>query len=70
MLGLPRGGVPVAYRAARRLRAPLDVIVIPKSGVPFQPESAMGAIGEGGVRIVNDEIVRMACVGDAEFAAT
>ncbi len=49
VLGLPRGGVPVAYQVATALDAPLDVIVVRKLGVPFQPELAMGAIGEGGV---------------------
>ena len=50
VLGLPRGGVPVAYEVATALDAPLDVIVVRKLGVPFQPELAMGAIGEGGTR--------------------
>ena len=54
VLGLPRGGVPVAYEVARALGAPLDVIVVRKVGVPFQPELAMGAVGEGGVRVVNE----------------
>jgi putative phosphoribosyl transferase len=58
VLGLPRGGVPVAYEVARALHAPLDVIMVRKLGVPFQPELGMGAIGEDGVRIVNDEVVR------------
>ena len=48
VLGLPRGGVPVAAEVARALDAPLDVIVVRKLGVPFQPELAMGAVGEGG----------------------
>lgn len=48
VLGLPRGGVPVAFEVAQALRAPLDVLVVRKLGVPFQPELAMGAIGEGG----------------------
>jgi putative phosphoribosyl transferase len=69
VLGLPRGGVPVAYEVARALGAPLDVIVVRKLGVPFQPELGMGAIGEGGVRIINPEIVRMARVNDRELAA-
>jgi putative phosphoribosyl transferase len=69
VLGLPRGGVPVAYEVARSLGAPLDVIVVRKVGVPFQVELAMGAIGEDGVRIVNDEVVRVTGVSDAEFAA-
>ncbi|MCY9784369.1 phosphoribosyltransferase [Nocardiopsis sp. EMB25] len=67
VLGLPRGGVPVAFEVARRLRVPLDVIVIRKLGVPYQPELAMGAIGEGGVRVVNDQIIRMANVSEAEL---
>ncbi|MCW2885743.1 MAG: phosphoribosyltransferase [Streptosporangiaceae bacterium] len=57
VLGLPRGGVPVAFEIARALDARLDVIVVRKLGVPRQPELAMGALGEGGVRIVNDDIV-------------
>src|SRR5665213_4464053 len=62
VLGLPRGGVPVAYEVARALGAPLDVIVVRKLGVPFQPELGMGAIGEDGVRIINAEVVRLAGV--------
>jgi putative phosphoribosyl transferase len=57
VLGLPRGGVPVAFEVAAGLGAPLDVIVVRKLGLPDQPELAMGAIGEGGVRIINDEVV-------------
>lgn len=68
VLGLPRGGVPVAFEVARELGAPLDVIVVRKLGVPFQPELAMGAIGEGGVLIVNDEIVRLTGLGEADVA--
>jgi len=69
VLGLPRGGVPVAFEVARELHAPLDVIVVRKLGVPFQPELAMGAVGEGGVRVINDEVVRMAEVSAPELAA-
>jgi len=58
VLGLPRGGVPVAFEVAEELHAPLDVIVVRKLGVPFQPEYGFGAIGEGGVRIVDDYVVR------------
>ncbi len=58
VLGLPRGGVPVAFEVAKALHAPLDVLVVRKLGVPFQPELAFGAIGEGGVRVVNDSVVR------------
>lgn len=56
VLGLPRGGVPVAEQVASYLEAPLDVIVVRKLGVPWQPELAMGAIGEGGARVLNDEV--------------
>lgn len=69
VLGLPRGGVPVAAEVARALGAPLDVILVRKLGVPFQPELGMGAIGEDGVRVVNDEVVRAAGVAGAELAA-
>lgn len=58
VLGLPRGGVPVAAEVARALDAPLDVIVVRKLGVPSQPELGMGAIGEDGVRVLDDELVR------------
>jgi putative phosphoribosyl transferase len=68
VLGLPRGGVPVAYEIARALDAPLDVIVVRKLGVPFQPELGMGAIGEDGVRILNDEVIRLAGVSASELA--
>lgn len=68
VLGLPRGGVPVAAEVAAALGAPMDVIVIRKLGVPYQPELGFGAIGEGGVRLVNDRIVRMAGVSDADVA--
>ncbi len=60
VLGLPRGGVPVAAEVAARLEAPLDVVVVRKLGVPYQPELGMGAIGEGGVRVLNDEVIGMA----------
>ncbi len=68
VLGLPRGGVPVAYEIATALGAPLDVIVVRKIGVPAQPELAMGAIGEGDVRIVNRDVVRRARINAADFA--
>ena len=69
VLGLPRGGVPVALPVARALGAPLDVIVVRKLGVPFQPELAMGAVGEGGVRVLSREVVREAMVSEKEIAA-
>jgi predicted phosphoribosyltransferase len=58
VLGLPRGGVPVAYEVARALRAPLDVFVVRKLGVPGHEELAMGAIASGGVRVLNEPLVR------------
>src|SRR5437879_5084701 len=58
VLGLPRGGVPVAYEVALRLGAPLDVFVVRKLGVPGHEELAMGAIASGGVRVLNEELVR------------
>ncbi|MFF3554265.1 phosphoribosyltransferase family protein [Streptomyces tsukubensis] len=69
VLGLPRGGIPVAAVVAEALRAPLDVCLVRKLGVPFQPELGMGAVGEDGVRVVNDRVVRMGGIGDDELAA-
>jgi len=69
VLGLPRGGVPVAYEVAKSLDAPLDVIVVRKLGVPFQPELAMGAIGEGGIRVSNDDVIRRGGITSQEIAA-
>ena len=57
VLGLPRGGVPVAYEVAKALAAPLDVFVVRKLGVPGHEELAMGAIGPGGVRVLNESVV-------------
>ena len=59
VLGLPRGGVPVAFEVARALGAPLDVFVVRKLGVPGQEELAMGAIASGGVRVVNEALRRL-----------
>jgi erythromycin esterase-like protein/pyrimidine operon attenuation protein/uracil phosphoribosyltransferase len=58
VLGLPRGGVPVAFEVAERLRAPLDVFLVRKLGVPGHRELAMGAIASGGVRVLNEPLVR------------
>src|SRR5690242_7140667 len=58
VLGLPRGGVPVAYEVARALGAPLDVFLVRKLGVPGYEELAMGAVATGGVRVLNDQIVQ------------
>ena len=67
VLGLPRGGVPVAAKVAEALNAPLDVIIVRKLGVPSQPELAMGAIGENGALIVNDQILRAADVSERDL---
>ena len=69
VLGLPRGGVPVAFQVAQALGAPLDVIVVRKLGVPFQPELGMGAVGEDGVRVLNPEVVHASGVSEDELAA-
>ena len=59
VLGLPRGGVPVAYEVARALCAPLDIFLVRKLGVPGHEELAMGAIATGGVRVLNDETIAL-----------
>ena len=69
VLGLPRGGVPVAAQVATKLGAPLDVIIVRKVGVPFQPELAMGAVGEDGVAVTSPDVIAMARVTDQELAA-
>lgn len=69
VLGLPRGGVPVAAEVAAALRAPLDVLVVRKLGIPFQPEVAMGAIGEGGVRVLDDDLIARAGISPEQLAA-
>jgi putative phosphoribosyl transferase len=67
VLGLPRGGVPVAAEIAAALDAPLDVIVVRKLGVPGRPELAMGAVGEGGIVVHDDLVLRLTRVSGAEF---
>src|SRR4051794_31251274 len=69
VLGVPRGGVPVAFEVARLLAAPLDVIVVRKLGHPRQPELAVGAIGERGVRALNDVILERTGVTAEQLAA-
>ncbi|MEV0964391.1 alpha/beta family hydrolase [Streptomyces sp. NPDC049910] len=69
VLGLPRGGVPVAFQVARALGAPLDVIVVRKLGVPYHRELGFGAIGEGGVRVISDDIVRRGRVSEQDVAS-
>ena len=58
VLGLPRGGIPVAFEVANALKAPLDVFVVRKLGLPGHSELAMGAIASGGVRVLNDDLLR------------
>ncbi len=66
VLGLARGGLPVALEVAKALNAPLDVFVVRKLGVPGHRELAMGAIASGGVRVMNDSIVRSLSISSAE----
>jgi putative phosphoribosyl transferase len=69
VLGLPRGGVPVAWGVARALGAELDVLVVRKVGVPTQPELAMGAVGPGGVTVRNEDVLEMLPGAAARFEA-
>ena len=69
VLGLPRGGVPVAYEVARALNATLDVFLVRKLGLPGYEELAMGAIASGGIRVMNDEVMRMANVSPSMVEA-
>ncbi|GAB2817471.1 phosphoribosyltransferase family protein [Lentzea nigeriaca] len=68
VLAVPRGGVPVAVEVANALDAPLDIVVVRKLGLPFQPETAAGAIGEGGVRVFDRRVQRLSGVTPAELA--
>lgn len=68
VLGLPRGGIPVAAQVAATLHAPLEVLVVRKLGVPSHPEYAMGAIGELGVRIIDGDVIRAMRVSDEQLA--
>jgi len=69
VLGLPRGGVPVAYEVAKVLNAPLDVCIVRKLGVPEQEELAMGAIATGGVRLLNYDLINMLGISDRAIEA-
>lgn len=69
VLALPRGGVPVAYEVAGALNAPLDVFLVRKLGVPGYEEVAMGAVASGGVRVLNEDVVRRAGVTPGDIAA-
>jgi putative phosphoribosyl transferase len=69
VLALPRGGVPVGYEVAKALRAPLDVMLVRKLGVPGHEELAMGAIASGGVRVVSKDVVTTLGIDEREIAA-
>jgi putative phosphoribosyl transferase len=67
VVGLPRGGIPVAYEVAQALGAPLDVLVVRKLGCPWQPELGVGALGEGGIRLLDGSLMRSTGVTTAEL---
>ncbi len=67
VLGLPRGGIPVAYEVAQKLHAPLDVFTVRKLGVPGHEELAMGAIASGGVRVLNHDVLSYIKIPDEEI---
>lgn len=69
VLGLARGGMPVAFAVARALRAPLDVLVVRKIGAPGNPELGVGAVAEGDVCVLNQELVRELLAGAGELEA-
>ena len=68
VLALPRGGVPVGYEVAKKLNAPLDVFVVRKLGTPRNEELAMGAIATGGIRVLNDEVIKALGIAEEEIA--
>jgi len=69
VLGLPRGGVPVAAEVAKAFGAPLDVFIVRKLGVPGHRELAMGAIASGGIRVLNTEVIEMLGISERSIAA-
>lgn len=71
VFALPRGGVPVAEPVAEALQAPLDLVLVRKIGVPYQPELAMGAVADGGepVTVRNEDVIAMGAIGQTEFEA-
>lgn len=69
VIGLARGGMPVAHEVSKALGVPLDVCIVRKIGVPFQPELAMGAIASGGARVVNYDVKTLCDVSDEQFEA-
>jgi putative phosphoribosyl transferase len=68
ILGIPRGGVPVAFEVAQALRAPLDIVLVRKVGTPGQEELAMGAIASGGVCNLNQQLIAELRIGDEQVA--
>jgi putative phosphoribosyl transferase len=70
VLGLPRGGVPVAFEIARQLRVALDILLVRKVGAPGQPELAMGAIASGGITILDHQLIRQLNISEQEVALT
>jgi putative phosphoribosyl transferase len=69
VLALPRGGLPVGFEVAQALKAPLDIFLVRKLGVPGHEELAMGALASGGVRVLNEDVVRMLRISDAVIDA-
>jgi len=69
VVGIPRGGVPVAAEVARGLSAPLDIVVARKVGAPMNPEYGIGAVAEGGARVISEEAVRQLKIGAGEVDA-
>lgn len=69
VLALPRGGVPVAYEVALALRAPLDIFIVRKLGLPGHEELAIGAIASGGARVLNEDIIQYLGISEAVIAA-
>ncbi|WP_116472716.1 phosphoribosyltransferase [Zobellella maritima] len=67
VLGLPRGGVPIAYEIALALHAPLDVLLVRKLGFPYHPELAMGAIASGGAQVLNHQLLRSSDITPAQI---
>ena len=69
VLALPRGGVPVAFEVAMALRAPLDVLLVRKLGVPGHEELAMGAVASGGIRVLSNDVVRQLEISERDVAS-
>jgi putative phosphoribosyl transferase len=70
VLGVPRGGVPVAFEVAQALHAPLDILLVRKLGVPGQRELAMGAIASGGARTLNRQLIAVLGIAEEQVAET